>query len=446
MESRVKNDFEIRTIHATLHDMRTFQKFVERLEVECAAECAVKIIPPAGYETNSVSLKPATKLSNVVSQESTRLKIREGTAYELSFERERKMSYKRFKELVLKNEEPGKSIEQYEDQAWRQLQENNGKSIYAIDNALSLFNKKCNLMNLNRFTRAESIIHQGNDWLMGIHKPFLYVGSHITYFGFHLEDADLSSINYLHQGASKVWYIVPTSEHTKLEQLAQKFVKSVGTTCSKFIRHKALMISPATLKRNKIRFSRVVQNPNEFIISFSGGYHSGFNCGINKAEAINFATQKWLKCFLQFTPCDCTTEHSNGIRGVGEALRGIHKNETLKFIKKTAYTCDLCGKNFSSKGNIRRHMIEMHSAWRNKYQCTICNRMFTRKSNVDIHTRDFHNEKRIPTKVLVRAGKGSKAPSKRHIGYVACEICEQVMLGESLKRHIKNKHNNPHPE
>lgn len=41
--------------------------------------------------------------------------------------------------------------------------------------------------------------------MAGIQSPFLYVGSIFTSFGFHLEDADLDSINYLHRGKPKIW-------------------------------------------------------------------------------------------------------------------------------------------------------------------------------------------------------------------------------------------------
>lgn len=299
-------------------------------------------------------------------------------------------------------------------------------------------------MNLNKFTHAESIIHQGKDRLVGIHKPFLYVGSHITYFGFHLEDADLSSINYLHAGKPKVWYFVPTSEHAKLEHLANEFGKSVSTSCNNFIRHKALMIPPTTLRKNGIRFSRVVQHPNEFIVSFSGGYHSGFNCGINGAEAINFAAKKWLDCFPRFQSCHCATKHSRGIRGVVEALRDIHTKEMLKHERTTAYTCDICLKNFTLKRNLYQHMKNSHEARMEKYECIDCKKLFTRKSNLGAHVKKFHGSTRKfkATRVVLTDRKGK---SKNLRGWipkdVTCEMCDLVVRGNyNLKRHIKNKH------
>lgn len=38
-----------------------------------------------------------------------------------------------------------------------------------------------------------------------------------------------------------------------------------------------------------------VQYPGQFILAFSGAYHSGFNSGFNVAEAVNYATFKWLR-------------------------------------------------------------------------------------------------------------------------------------------------------
>lgn len=160
------------------------------------------------------------------------------------------MSYERFLKTVLKHEQLNKTIDEYEEVAWQNLQNGTSESLYAIDNPISQFNNSCEFINLNQFSRAQSLIHQGDIQMEGIHTPYLYIGSHITYFGFHLEDSDLCSINYLHGGGAKLWYFVPTSENAKLEKLANEFGIAVATTCNNFIRHKSLMISPAILRKN----------------------------------------------------------------------------------------------------------------------------------------------------------------------------------------------------
>lgn len=149
-------------------------------------------------------------------------------------------------------------------------------------------------LNLNKFTSAESLIHLHSKHIPGIHTPLTYFGSFATYFGLHVEDCNLNSINFPHSGESKLWYFVPLSENEKLERLVHELGRAAGVTCKKFIRQ-SLMISLSVLRLNGIKFGRVIQRPGEFVLSFSGGYHQGINFGFNRAEAINFGTERWLQ-------------------------------------------------------------------------------------------------------------------------------------------------------
>lgn len=85
MQSGIKNDFEIRTVQATWADVNQFKKYVEKLEVECAAECAVKIVPPKEFGIYTEELKSNATLSNVVVQRAEKIETNNNVAFELLY-------------------------------------------------------------------------------------------------------------------------------------------------------------------------------------------------------------------------------------------------------------------------------------------------------------------------------------------------------------------------
>lgn len=50
---------------------------------------------------------------------------------------------------------------------------------------------------------------------------------------------------------------------------------------------------------------QVQQNVGEFVVLNAGAYHCGFNQGFNCAEAVNFATEDWIRMGKAATRCTC---------------------------------------------------------------------------------------------------------------------------------------------
>eukprot|EP01017_Pseudomicrothorax_dubius_P024042 TRINITY_DN2558_c0_g1_i2.p1 TRINITY_DN2558_c0_g1~~TRINITY_DN2558_c0_g1_i2.p1 ORF type:complete len:340 (-),score=53.17 TRINITY_DN2558_c0_g1_i2:109-1128(-) len=147
-------------------------------------------------------------------------------------------------------------------------------------------------------------------------------------FGWHKEDVDLNSINYCHMGKPKFWYALPVSEGPKLEKFTRERFPDAFAKCPDYLRHKTLMISPYVLKKHipDLKIHKMVHQPGEFVITFGGAYHSGFNWGFNIAEAINFATSRWLDVMPKATRCEC----------VGDSVR-IDKRQFVENLKESDY-------------------------------------------------------------------------------------------------------------
>ena len=55
---------------------------------------------------------------------------------------------------------------------------------------------------------------------------------------------------------------------------------------------------------------------------------------------------------------------------------------------KVKYPCDKCGKQFSQKSSLKRHIQSLHE--RVKYSCDNCNKEFTLKDALKKHIQSIH--------------------------------------------------------
>lgn len=194
--------------------------------------------------------------------------------------------------------------EEIETRFWSSL--GNGSPLYGADVAGSIFDKGV-LWNLSEL---KTILKDGlpNQEIMGVTNPYLYVGSWRAMFGWHKEDMDLYSINYVHTGHPKFWYSVDLRDNRRFEDYVISCFKDDYRECQEFIRHKNTLIHPRNLIKQGVRLKKCTQYPGEFMISRASAYHAGFNAGYNLAEAVNFALPSWIEIGRNAGVCHCNND------------------------------------------------------------------------------------------------------------------------------------------
>jgi histone demethylase JARID1 len=114
-------------------------------------------------------------------------------------------------------------------------------------------------------------------------------------FCWHAEDLWMYSINYNHFGAPKTWYGVPGDYIKQVEKAIRDHVPGLFVDEPDLMLKLVTQIVPSALTASGVPVYGAVQNEREFIITFPRAYHAGFNQGFNCAEAVNFATDDWIR-------------------------------------------------------------------------------------------------------------------------------------------------------
>ncbi|KAI7850121.1 JmjC domain, hydroxylase-domain-containing protein [Circinella umbellata] len=177
--------------------------------------------------------------------------------------------------------------------------------MYGADMAGTLFDNSVSAWNVNSL---DNMLNRLDVSVPGVNEPYLYFGMWKATFAWHVEDMDLYSINYLHFGAPKQWYAIPTTHTKKFESVMQNIFPQEYKECPEFLRHKTFIVSPKLLANHSIPVHRCVQHEGEFMITFPFGYHAGYNLGLNCAESVNFALDSWIEIGKRAKACSCISD------------------------------------------------------------------------------------------------------------------------------------------
>lgn len=149
--------------------------------------------------------------------------------------------------------------------------------------------------NLNNTPVAEgSVFKYINTNISGMIIPWMYVGMCFSTFCWHNEDHWTYSISYLHQGEPKTWYGVPGVRAEDFERSMKHLAPNLFESQPDLLHQLVTICNPNTLIEDKVPIHKVNQYAGEFVVTFPRAYHTGFNQGLNFAEAVNFAPADWL--------------------------------------------------------------------------------------------------------------------------------------------------------
>ena len=287
-------------------DMRNLARFIENTESTHPDIGICKLIPPRGwykrsYDINELDVPKITPIKQVVAG-------RSGAFHVTAFERY-SMSLVNYREHASKVSERHTSPGDKEREFWRSMGRQQAP-LYGADLEGSLFDSSVSssglgLQEWNFDAGLKDLLRMLPYKVPGVNTPMLYVGEWRAMFPFHVEDLDLYSINYLHTGAAKSWYSVAPSCRERFENLAESHFADNLHQCKEYMRHKTKIFSPTKLRDCGMKFDTVVQQAGEFVVTFPGAYHGGFNHDFNIAEATNFATPRWLELGRKATRCVC---------------------------------------------------------------------------------------------------------------------------------------------
>uniref|UniRef100_A0A673H7M9 [histone H3]-trimethyl-L-lysine(9) demethylase n=1 Tax=Sinocyclocheilus rhinocerous TaxID=307959 RepID=A0A673H7M9_9TELE len=286
----------IMTFHPTREEFKDFNRYIVYMESQGAHRAGMAKVSVQDFHSMSVEPSP---IQQVVTGQSGLF-----TQYNIQ---KKPMTVREFRKTANTDKfcNPRYAdFDELERKYWKNLTFN--PPLYGADVSGTLYEPDVTEWNIGRLnTILDTVERESGITIKGVNTPYLYFGMWKSTFAWHTEDMDLYSINYLHFGEPKSWYIVPPEHGKRLERLAKGFFPGSAQSCEAFLRHKMTLISPSILRKYGIPFEKVAQEVGQFIVTFPYGYHAGFNHGFNCAESTNFATQRWIDYGKLATLCSC---------------------------------------------------------------------------------------------------------------------------------------------
>ncbi|CAD7082818.1 unnamed protein product [Hermetia illucens] len=130
--------------------------------------------------------------------------------------------------------------------------------------------------------------------VMGITVPTLHVGMLFSACCWYRDPHGLSWIEYLHTGASKIWYGIPDEQSSKFRKALTALIPTHCQNKTIWLPCDTVMVPPHMLTDRGVSLCRVEQKPGEYVVIFPRAYTSSIATGYVVSESVYFATSSWL--------------------------------------------------------------------------------------------------------------------------------------------------------
>ncbi|XP_030386202.1 mucin-5AC [Scaptodrosophila lebanonensis] len=148
--------------------------------------------------------------------------------------------------------------------------------------------------NLKVLTNNASSVLRSLGPVMGVTVPTLHVGMLFSACCWYRDPHGLSWIEYLHTGASKLWYGIPDDQSANFRAALTSLIPTHCQNKTIWLPCDTVMVPPHMLTDRGVSLCRIEQKPGEFIVVFPRAYTSSLATGYVVSESVYFATMSWL--------------------------------------------------------------------------------------------------------------------------------------------------------
>lgn len=184
---------------------------------------------------------------------------------------------------------------------------------------------------------------------------------------------------------------------------------------------------------------------NEYILTFSGGFHFGYNSGYSVAEALNLGGENWLDNFTKFKLCKCKGKMNENYKDMRLTLAPLYEKEIESRKNANSFKCNVCPKMLKTEKLLVQHGLT-HLSTRDKFECSVCEHTSFRLRELKQHFGIFHSRFVMPeTFKIVSVTISPKRKTVNRVKVVCgFPTCDQVLSGTgNLNRHMRTCTKNP---